>query len=297
MPGSTASLRACVFRTREWGFLAVCFLTALFFSATPSQAQRTRLVPSFDLFSSDQDVQMGHESSQEVENELPMCKDPQVDAYLNGLGHKLAALAPGAKYPYQFKCVNDGEVNAFALPGGYLYVNRGTIELVANEAQLAGVMGHEISHVALRHSTAQLTKDAGLELIFVLASGLFGNNSAGGMLAQLGLRGGMGLLALRFSRADESQADILGTQILYDSGYDPRAMAQFFEKLEADSKNHPIQFLSDHPNPDNRAERVMEEVKLLGGTAGNYKTDSADFAKIKVEVHKLPAAPKRIPTQ
>jgi len=257
-----------------------------------AEGQRTKLVPGFDLFSSDQDIQMGRQSSQEVESQLPMCNDARVDAYLNGLGRVLAAHAPGPKYPYQFKCVNDADVNAFALPGGYVYVNRGTIELVTNEAQLAGVMAHEISHVALRHSTAQLTKNAGLEIIFVLASGLFGNNSAGGMLAQLGLRGRMGLLSLRFSRADESEADILGTQIMYDAAYDPRAMAQFFEKIEADSKERPIQFLSDHPDPDNRAGRVMEEVKLLGGPPAKYKTDSAGSQKAKAEVHALPKAPK-----
>jgi predicted Zn-dependent protease len=272
----------------------VCAATAAFFLLAFSlAAQRTRLQPGFNLFSSDQDVQLGQESSRDVEKQLAMCKDARVDSYLNGVGQRLAAHAPGAKYPYQYKCVNDTAVNAFALPGGYIYVNRGAIEMADNEAQLAGILAHETSHVALRHSTNQVTKNMGLKMALMLASGLFGSNSAGGMLAQLGLQGGAGLMTLRFSRADESQADVMGTQILYDSGYDPRAMAQFFEKLQAESKSRPVQFLSDHPNPDNRAERVMEEVRLLGGPPANYKTDSPEFQKAKAEVHALPKPPKK----
>lgn len=270
---------------------------ALLLAVLPLAAQRTRLQPGFNLFSAQQDAQLGLESSRDVEKQLPMCKDARVDAYLNGLGQRLAAHASGPKYPYQYKCVNDTAVNAFALPGGYIYVNRGAIEMADTEAQLAGILAHETSHVALRHSTNQLTKNAGLQMALVLASGLFNNNSAGGMLAQLGLQGGAGLMTLRFSRADESQADIMGTQLLYDSGYDPRAMAQFFEKLQAESKSRPIQFLSDHPNPDNRAQRVTDEVRLLGGPPANCKTDSPEFQKIKAEVKGLPKPPKQSSNQ
>lgn len=258
-----------------------------------AQSQRTPEKPGFNLFSTDQDIELGQKYSHEVERKLTMCDDARVDNYLNALGKTLAASAPGPKFPYHYKCVNDNAINAFALPGGLIYINRGAIEAADDETQLAGVMAHEISHVALRHPTNQLTKRSGLEIGLVLAGDLLGNSSMGSLLTEVGAQGGMGLLTLKLSRKDEGQADILGTQILYDSGYDPRALAQFFEKLESESKRHPIQFLSDHPNPGNRAERVQEEVRRLGGPPEDFKTDTSEFDQIRHIVHDLPQPPKR----
>jgi beta-barrel assembly-enhancing protease len=258
-----------------------------------AQSQRTPEKPGFNLFSTDQDIELGQKYSHEVERKLTMCDDARVDNYLNALGKTLAANAPGAKYPYRYKCVNDNAINAFALPGGLIYINRGAIEAADNEAQLAGVMAHEISHVALRHPTNQLTKRSSLEIGLVLAGDLLGNSSVGSLLTEAGVKGGMGLLTLKLSRTDEGQADILGTQILNDSGYDPRALAQFFEKLKSESKRHPIQFLSDHPNPGNRAERVQEEVRRLGGPPESYRTDTSEFEQIRHIVHDLPQPPKK----
>ena len=144
-----------------------------------------------------------------------------MDNYLNNLGHRLSAHAPGYKFPYQFKVVNDRAINAFALPGGHVYINRGVIEAADNEAQLAGVMAHEISHVALRHGTNQASKASAAQMPLAILGGLLGSNSTGAALAQLGAGFAVNSILLKYSRTAESQADIMGTQILYDSGLRP----------------------------------------------------------------------------
>jgi beta-barrel assembly-enhancing protease len=275
--------------------LATCAMV-LASLAPAARADRTPLKPGVNLFTPEQDIQLGKQNAQEAEKQLQMLNDPKVDDYLNRLGHKLAAKAPGYKYPFQYKCVNDMAINAFALPGGYIYINRGAIEAADTEAQLAGVMAHETSHVALRHGTNQATKAQLTSVPFAILGGMVGGDSAAGLLAQLATSFSLNSILLKYSRTDESQADILGTQILYDSGYDPRAMAQFFEKLNAERKGkQPAQFFSDHPNPGNRAERVDEEVDKLGGTPAHYESDSPEFHEIKKYVHSLPPPPKAPP--
>jgi len=253
-------------------------------------AQRSILKPPWNAYSPATDVQLGKQNAQILEKRLPLCNDPKVDAYLTQLGLKLASKLPtrGVQYPWEFHCVNSKEINAFALPGGYVFVNRGAIEVSDNEAQLAAVMGHELSHVALRHGTAQASKAQLLQGAAGIFGGIFGGSTGGALLTQ-GVALGAGSVLLHYSRSDETQADVLGTQALYDTGYDPRAMAQFFEKLEAETKGkNPPQFLSDHPNPGNRVERVDEEVDKLGGVPANAKRDSAEFEAIKREVLALP---------
>jgi hypothetical protein len=292
------------YRTRHSQFpaqkyiLAFLAMTALVIApvAPPAWADRTALKPGVNVFTPEQDIQLGKQNAAQAEKQLRMLNDPRVDDYLNSLGKKLAAHAPGYKYPYQYKCVNDTAVNAFALPGGYIYINRGAIEAADTEAQLAGVMAHETSHVALRHGTNQATKEQLTSVPFAILGGMVGGNSAGGLLAQLAGSFSLNSILLKYSRTDESQADIMGTQILYDTGYDPRAMAQFFEKLSAETKGkQPAQFFSDHPNPGNRVERVDQEVDLLGGPPANYQSDSPEFQEIKRYVRRFPQPPKAAP--
>jgi Peptidase family M48 len=271
--------------------LGAVLATALLLGmAVTARGDRTHLKPGFNLFSPDQDIQLGRQATRDVEKQLPMLNNARVDNYLNALGHRLDLhVPPGTpKYPFQYKCVNDMAINAFALPGGFIYINRGVIEAADTEAQLAGVMAHETSHVVLRHSTNQISKASAWQVPLSLLGGMLGGNSIAGILARAGISSGAGLLFLKYSRTDESQADILGTQILYDSGYDPRAMAQFFEKIQAESKGHPVEFFSDHPNPDHRIERVDEEVDKLGGPPAGYKADSPEFHQIKTLVQSLP---------
>ncbi|HKW62364.1 MAG TPA: M48 family metallopeptidase [Candidatus Acidoferrum sp.] len=280
--------------------VSACFgLLCLFFLLAPvASAQRTQLEPSrFNAFSPQQDIELGKRAAMDAARQLPLCNAPRVDAYLTQLGMRLVAKLPtnGVQYPFEFHCVNDKAINAFALPGGYVFINRGAIEAADNESQLAGVMAHEISHVALRHGTNQATKAEAAEGFLGIAGGIFGGSTGGALLTKLGAFAAGGVL-LRYSRTAESQADVMGTQVLYDSGYDPRAMAQFFEKLEAETKGkNPPEFFSDHPNPERRVERVDEEVEKLGGAPSNARRDSPEFESIKREVLALPVVKKLTP--
>lgn len=252
---------------------------------------RTPVKPGWNLFTPEQDIQIGQQASARIGRQVLLLNDPRVDDYLDALGKRLASYAPGYKFPYQYRCVNDENINAFALPGGFIYINRGVIEAADDEAQLAGVMAHETSHVALRHGTNQVSKAEAWRIPL----GLLGPaGGLGGLIGQVGAGFTLNSIILKYSRDDETQADVLGTQILYDAGYDPRALAQFFEKIEAESKGkEPAQFFSDHPNPGNRIGRIDEEVDKLGGPEPNYRSDSDDFRSIKIYVMKLPEPPKR----
>jgi beta-barrel assembly-enhancing protease len=286
-PGMGSSIQA----SRFTGLPAFWVLLAAFAFAPASFAQRTQLKPGMNLFSTQQDVELGRKTSQQAENQLPMLNNARIDGYLDRLGKKLAAKAPGEKYPYQFKGVNDASINAFALPGGFLYINRGTIEAADNEAQLAGVISHEIGHVALRHGTNQASKAQITEMPLAILGGIMGNsNSIAALVTKLGSSFAMGSILLKYSRDAERQADIMGTQILYDNNYDPRAMAQFFEKLE--TKGGGSDFFSDHPKPENRINNINTEIEKMGGRQANYVNDSAEFRQIKAYVHSLPPAPK-----
>ena len=267
-------------------------LVVLALLAPTAVAQRTRLKPGMNLFTPQQDIEVGREVEKQAESQLQMLRDKGVDDYLDRLGHRLATKAPGEKYPYQFKAVNDMNINAFALPGGFLFVNRGTIEAADNEAQLSGVIGHEIGHVALRHGTNQMTKASFAQLLASGIGAMSGSGSAASLLTRLGVGFGANSLLLKYSRDAERQADIVGTQILYDNNFDPRAMAQFFEMLEKESKTRPIQFFSDHPNPENRVSAVNAEIARMGGPLANYRTDSPEFHEIQKHVRSLPPPAK-----
>src|SRR5712671_1639653 len=269
-------------------FLSILLLVLM--SVPKLSAQRSQLKPPWNMYSPETDVRLGRQNAGLMERHLILCNDPRVDAYLTQLGLRLAAKLPtrGVAYPWEFHCVNSKEINAFALPGGFVFVNRGAIEVSDNEAQLAAVMAHELSHVALRHGTAQASKAQLAQGAAGIFGGLFGGSGGGAILTQ-GVALGAGGILLHYSRTDETQADVLGTQALYDAGYDPRAMAQFFEKLEGETKGkNPPQFLSDHPNPGNRVERVDEEIDKLGGPPANARKDSTEFEAIKREVIALP---------
>jgi beta-barrel assembly-enhancing protease len=290
--------RLALFRVRWTHLQRVVALGAAYLLLVPlSLADRTQLKPPWNMYSPQFDVQAGRQAAMQVLKTMPLCNDPKVDAYLTQLGMQLVAKLPtrGMEYPWEFHCVNTKEVNAFALPGGFVFVYRGLIEAADNEAQLTAVMGHELSHVALRHGTAQASKARLAQGAASLFSGLFGGSTGGALVSEGVAVGAIGAL-LHYSRSDESQADVMGTQVIYDVGYDPRAMAQFFEKLEALTKGqNPPQFLSDHPNPGNRIERVDEEIDKLGGVPPDAKRDSQEFEAIKREVLALPVI-KNVPS-
>ncbi|HEV8231561.1 MAG TPA: M48 family metalloprotease, partial [Thermoanaerobaculia bacterium] len=207
------------------------------------------------------------------------------------VGRRLAANAPGPKFPYSFKVVNASDINAFALPGGPVYVTRGIVETVRNEGELAGVMAHEISHVALRHGTNQASKAYLAQAGIGLLGGMIGGAGATGQIIQTVGGFGLNALFLKFSRTAESQADILGTQIMARTGYDPLAMASMFSMLKAQQGREPgkvAQFFSDHPSPTNREARVREEAKLLG--ASRTTAPVGGLESVQADLRRMPRA-------
>jgi hypothetical protein len=221
--------------------------------------------PGFNLFSPEQDVELGRQSAQQIMMETPMLDDPQINGYITQLGNKLAAKAAGEKFPYQFQVVATREINAFALPGGFLFVNAGTIAAARNEGELAGVMSHEIAHAALRHGTNQASKqqvaNAGLGILGTIAAS--GENPNLG--EAVGAIGGLGanMLFLKFGRGAEKEADLEGARIMTEAGYDPRDMANFFKTLESEGGQRVPEMLSDHPDPGNRTQYILEEISSL----------------------------------
>ena len=255
--------------------------------------EKLRFKPGFNIYKPAQDVEVGREASSQADQQLPLLNDPQVERYISDLGHRLVAFAPNnqSEYVWSFKVVNSSEINAFALPGGFIYVNRGAIEAAEDEAQIAGVMAHESGHVVMRHGTNQASKAMLAELGVALLGQ--GESTASQVLARLG---GFGVNSwmLKNSRSAESQADEVGTYILHQAGYEPRAMAQFFETIEKKYPQRTIQFFSDHPNPENRIKDVEEEIKVLGEPQ-NPKTDTPEFEAVKKRVLAMPAPPKAKP--
>ena len=211
---------------------------------------------------------------------MTVIQDPVLTEYVNRVGKRLTASreAQESGFPFTFEVVADPSINAFALPGGPMFINTGLLRAVDNEAQLAGVMGHEMSHVILRHGTNQATKRNLIQLPAVLASQMAGSGTMAGQLAQLGIGLGANSVILRFSRTAESQADLLGSHLMSEAGYDPVEMARFFHKLNAQG-GHGLQFLSDHPNPDNRERAIQDEARAL--PPKKYTSDTGEFKRMK----------------
>ena len=257
----------------------------LAFCLAAPQLLEARVEPThgFNMFSAQEEVQAGQQAAAEIPKQLPVLPDSNpVSQYISRLGKELASHAPGEKWPYSFHVVNQKEINAFALPGGPVFVNIGTIQAADNEAELAGVMAHEISHVVQRHGTRAASKQMAAQLPLAILGGLFGRGALA-QAAQLGLSFGAGSYLLKNSRTSESEADLLGTDIMYDTGFDPHAMAVFFAKTQEQGGSRGPQFLSDHPDPGNRAQAVSKEVATLPRKT-KYRTDSADFLNVKREV-------------
>jgi len=263
---------------RSASFLAVLVLS----SFLALGVSRLDFKPGYNFFSPEQDVQLGKESSAQVERQLPLLNDPEPVKYLNRLGKRLVAFAPNNRpeYAWQFRVVNSADVNAFALPGGYIYVNRGVFEVAENEAEIAGVIAHETGHVVMRHGTHMASQAVLAQGGLLILSSLLGRGgSLTNQLAQLGLGLGVDSLMLKNSRFAETQADEVGTYILYQSGYDPRAMVQFFQIIARKYPQRSLEFFSDHPNPENRIKDVDAEIAQLGqpraATADNSAFDAA----------------------
>jgi predicted Zn-dependent protease len=275
-------------RKSSVAILVIVFVAALMWAQGP-----TVFHPGFNLFSKEQDVQLGQENAAQVRKQMTVIKDPVLSAYVTHVGQRLVSSreAQESGFPFTFEVVADPSINAFALPGGPMFINTGLLRAVDNEAQLAGVMGHEMSHVILRHGTNQASKSQLIELPAILGAQMTGSSMVG-KLAQLGIGLGANSVLLRFSRTAESQADLMGSHLMAQAGYDPVQMARFFEKLNTEGGQRAPQFLSDHPNPENREKAIEAEVNRL--PAQNYTYQTGDFQRMKqviAKIHEKPVAP------
>ena len=235
----------------------------------------------FNLFTPEQDVELGDASAEEIARQVTLLRDERVNAYVQRLGEKVAAGAPGYRFPYRFVVVVSPEVNAFALPGGYVFVNTGAIEAAHSEGELAGILAHEVAHVALRHGTNQASKayvaKAGLNILDALA---------GGRAARLcqTARAYARTLFLRFNRDAEEQADLEGARLMAAAGYDPRDMASFFETLEerGGGQREP-EAQDDHPDPASRVAAIEEVLPALRVGRAPLR-DTEEFRRIKARL-------------
>ncbi len=229
--------------------------------------------------------QLGLKVMAEVYKQMPVLPDSDpITQYVQNLGRRLeTVIPPQYSWPYRFHVIQQKEVNAFALPGGPIFVNLGTITTADNESQLAGVMAHEMSHVYMQHSAKSAPRQTWAGVLGALGGVLGG--SALGSLARLGIQLSAGSLLLKYSRHDEAQADSVGAIIMYKAGYDPRAMAEFFQKLEKEGGPGGPQFLSDHPNPGNRVQAVEREI--ADWPRKKFIQASPEFGQIRQAAAKL----------
>ncbi len=255
---------------------------------------QTRIVAPKNKYKVQDDIKIGREAAAQVEQQMPILNDAEATRYVQSVGQRLVnAIPPQFQHPefqYTFKIVNARDINAFALPGGPMYVNRGMIEAAHNEGEMAGVMAHELSHVALRHGTAQATKQSNpLNQILGIGAILGGAVVGGQQGAALGQTLFSGYL-LKYSREYETQADTLGAQIMAAAGYDPRDLANMFRTIEQQSEgNRAPEWLSSHPDPGNRYNNINHEAQMLR-VAGGGENNNREFLRIQSRLSGQPRA-------
>ncbi len=252
-------------------------------------------VGGLNFFSPAQEVAMGQQYSRELNQKLDLVQDPFINDYISQIGRKLAAVSLRNDIEYHFFVVNSSEVNAFALPGGYIYVNRGLIEKADNESEIAGVIGHEIGHVVGRHATRQMSKKLLLAGIVLGAGAAVGAKSQkwGQIIQALG---GVGvfLAAMKYSRDDERQADWLGLTEMNRAGYDPNGMVTFFQKLDQLSRNSAsggLAFLSTHPLPAERMHNMQQEMVNLPNPTDSVIHNTYSFKLCQNRLSGIPLPP------
>lgn len=241
------------------------------------------------LVSVNDEIAIGRKAQQQVRQQVPRLRDNAVNTYISGLGRRIAARADGPKYPYSFDVANYREINAFALPGGPIWIHRGLIDAAQNEAQLAGVIAHEVAHIANRHAAEQMTKGTVANLGLGLLGALLGEGT-GSQIAQLGAGFAANATMMKFSRDHEREADLKALRYMKSAGYDPRGMVEFLQVLRNRQGRDPgsVQtFFSSHPAPADRVRRLQQEADRLAGG----RRDSQSFRNIQARLDKLPPAP------
>src|SRR5688572_30324561 len=241
------------------------------------------------LVSVDDEIAIGKQANAQVQKQLPVLRDQQTIGYLRGIGQRLVRQAPGPRYPYTFSAADYRELNAFALPGGPVWIHRGILHAATNESQLAGVLAHEVAHIAQRHAADQLTKQLVANGLLGLLGAMLGNDGGGARTAQVGAQILANGYMLKFSRDDEREADRIGLTIMQRAGWDPRGMPEFMETLRRAQGRDPGSvetFLSSHPAPGERAAALRRSL----GTRRSGRRDSDAFRAIKARTQRLPPA-------
>lgn len=274
--------------------LTASTLVAVLWSLPLAALAQTQIVAPKNKFKVQEDVKLGNQASAEVEKQYPVLDDADATAYVSRVGQRLVAAIPTQfrepSFNYRFKIVNARDINAFALPGGPMYVNRGMIEAARNEGEMAGVMAHEISHVALRHATAQATEQSKVKNQLGMLGMILGGAILGGQAgAQLGAAGAA-VWMTKYSRAYETQADTLGVQIMANAGYDPQDLANVFKTIQQQNGGRGApEWLSDHPDPGNRIENITREASRLRISQNPIKL-TRDFERVQARFRGLPPA-------
>jgi hypothetical protein len=271
----------------------IAWLTLVAISVMPFTAlAQTQIKLHSNKYSIQDDIKLGRQAAQEAESQFPLLRDENVRSYVEDVGRRLVTGIPSQfqhpEFQYYFKVVNARDINAFALPGGPMYVNRGMIEAARSEGEMAGVMAHEISHVALRHGTAQASKAQKYSILGGIA-GIAGTILGGPGVGQLA-QAPFAVYLLKFSREYETEADILGAQIMARAGYDPRDLANMFQTIERQGGGGGGGFLSDHPSPSDRYARINREAQYLR-VENQAGRDSREFAQVQQRLRGYGAAP------
>jgi len=242
-----------------------------------------RKIGGMDWYSIEKEIRLGKEYAQQLEQSMRMVQDPVINEYVNRIGQNLVRNSD-AKVPFTIKVVDDDSVNAFALPGGFFYVNTGLILAADEEAELAGVMAHEIAHVAARHATCNATR---AELANLLSIPLIFVGGGIGYAAREAVGIGLPMTFLKFSRGFEAEADYLGLQYMYKAGYDPNAFVAFFEKLEAQEKKKPgtlAKAFSTHPQTPDRIQKSQQEISTILPPREQYIVTTSEFDQVKARL-------------
>jgi len=241
---------------------------------------------SLDLISVEQEIQVGKQAQAQMRKELPALHDAEVNAYVSDIARRLVRVAPGPKYPYTFTVANTREINAFALPGGSVWIHRGVLHVATNESQVAGVLAHEIAHVAQRHSAEQVTRVAIANWGLGVLGAMLGNTGGASAAQVAGSLLASGAF-LRFSRDEEREADRVGLTLLTRAGWDARGMIELFDILRREQGRDPSaveSFFSSHPSPQERIDNLRAGVaKHRGG-----RHDTARFQAIKTRLLRSP---------
>lgn len=261
------------FRTAKNGFIYIAMMFTFSCAA----------VNQLNLLTAQDEVGIGQQAAKEIEKEMPMYKDEVVVAYIDSLGQAMVKASNLTMFEYHFQVVDTDDVNAFALPGGYLYVNRGLIETAETESELAGVIGHEIGHVVGHHGARQISKQYGLAVLVELVAGNDENSSLARDIAGQFASFGAGLTLLKYGRLAEQESDAYAVQFTSKAGIHPEGVAKFFEKLLALHENQPegiAVWFTTHPPTQERINFVRQEINKLPNTKG-LRITSDRFNEIK----------------